>query len=77
MNAGIGETCTKSLKGYFVSRGLDLCCCCVRYTSKRTFENSFKVVCLQSFFFQCWGKENIHLCGNVKVTVDIQKGTGF
>ena len=71
MNAGIGQPW--SLKENDVSRGLDICCCCVRCS----LANYLKKVCLQTFFLSTMADEIIDLCGNVKITVDIPKGTKF
>ena len=76
MNAGIGQPCTRSLKGpgRVFSRGFDLYGIC-----GRRLPNSLMTLYVGKpfFAFLWWAKEIIDLCGNVKITLDIPKSTKF
>ena len=58
----IDQPCTRPLKGHVVLHSFDPCCCFVRCRAKKNVANSFKVVCLLTFFLS---DEIIDLCGNV------------
>ena len=62
MNVRIDQPCTRPLKGHVVLHSFDPCYSFVRYRAKKRVANSFKVVCLLTFFLS---DEIIDLCGNV------------
>lgn len=57
---------TRSLKEHVATRGLNVCCCCVRCRAKKALYIIFKLHVSKRFFYPWWAEEIINLCGYLR-----------